>query len=1014
MIKYLARIANLARSSMLVAAVWSIALAGLTPDVEAKDLRSMEPVSEKSVAGAFETLVETAQAQMMKAPADAYAAALGAEELASAMPADRRTVARATAFWLKAEAALRSGKPEEGASAASAAAAIMETVEGEDALRANILLIHGRIASRLADVNLAVNSFFAAHALFVELEDKRKESITLQALGSIYNDAESYDKALEYYQRASDIYQGDDIVVLSINNNVGNILREIGDFAGARAGFEKAFTIAESMDSAVLMGRILTNRAELEVEAENLEAATFYANVARQHLSVEGGAPWLRFVSGVDADVAYRQGDMERAQLAIEQAFAGMDVNTSSMSFENMHATAADIYTSLGDWETAYLHQSNFKRLSDEAKSVAASSNLALLGARFQFAEQQLNIERLRNDQLENESALIDARQRHQIQKMVIAAGGVVVLFAFLMAVGILSHNRRIAKMNKDLATNVERLGEEIERRELVEADLIKAKERAEDADRMKSNFLATMSHELRTPMNGILGFTDVLLAGELSKEQREQIEIIDQSAGALLTLINDILDLSQLEAGKFKLRSAMFNLRVVAEHAVKLLRAKAQEKNLNLIVHVDPTLPTYVHGDEDRIRQILINLIGNAVKFTERGGVSVRVQPSSDTGEIEFVVEDSGIGIAEEKVQLLFQRFSQVDEGATRQYQGSGLGLAICKELVTAMDGEIGCTSEPGEGSTFRFSIPLSERQGDAVPLRPQNVTFVNEPRVVLVDDEAIQRRAVSAMLQSLGAQAITFDSKAAAFDGMRTLAERGEVVAALLVNGTSTEFTADEIIRGAERNQLIAKGRAAVFAGMTSSDGAEGVLTIDQPVTITALERALTSIFKADESSNDTMDEQSSSAPRNNVISLATAKSDKPVLIVDDVFANRKLLECLLQKIGVKTVCASNGLEAVELADVQEFGAILMDVYMPVLGGTDATTRIRHADGPNKNTPIFALTAGISEQETKAVETAGMDGLLTKPVQVELLHSTVLKALEGERATRATQSSTSMADSQ
>ncbi|MEM7740358.1 MAG: ATP-binding protein [Pseudomonadota bacterium] len=1012
MIIHLARTARLGLSSTFVAAIALIALVGTPSGVEAKDLRSMEPVSEKSVEGAFDTLVETARAQMMKAPADAYAAALGAEELANAMPAERRTVARATALWLKAESALRSGKPEEGAGAASAAAAIMETVEGEDALRADVLLINGRIASRLADVKLAVNSFFAAHALFVDIGDARKESITLQALGSIYNDAESYSKALEYYQRASDIYQGDDIVVLSINNNVGNILRETGDFAGARAGFEKAFTIAEAMQSPVLMGRILTNRAELEVEAQNLDAATFYANVARQHLSIGDGAPWLRFVSGVDADVAYQQGDLDRAQRAIEQGFAGMDLSTTSMSFEHMHATAADIYSSLKDWETAYRHQSSFKRLSDEAKSVAASSNLALLGARFQFAEQQLNIERLRNEQLESDRALIDARQRDQLQKMVIAAGGVVVLFAFLIAVGVLSHNRRMAKMNTDLATHVERLGEEIERRELVEADLIEAKERAEDADRMKSNFLATMSHELRTPMNGILGFTDVLLAGELTKEQREQIEIIDQSAGALLTLINDILDLSQLEAGKFKLRSAMFNLRVVAEHAVKLLRAKAQEKNLNLIVHIDPVLPTHVHGDEDRIRQILINLIGNAVKFTESGGVAVRVQPSEETGEIEFVVEDSGIGIAEEKVQLLFQRFSQVDEGATRQYQGSGLGLAICKELVTAMEGEIGCQSELGEGSTFRFSIPLSERQGAAVPLNPQSVTYVNKPRVVLVDDEAIQRRAVADMIESLGAQAISFDSKAAAFDGMKLLAERGDVVAALLVNGTSTEINANEFVRGLERNQLIAKGRTAIFAGMASSDHADGILTIDQPLTLTSFERTLTNIFKADVASLDAKNQTITPAKRNNVISIASAKSDKPVLIVDDVLANRKLLECLLQKIGVKTVSAANGLEAVELASVQEFGAILMDVYMPVLGGTDATSRIRNADGPNTMTPIFALTAGISEEETKAVEVAGMDGLLTKPVQVELLHATVLKAIDGERKTTSVQDQASLVE--
>ncbi|MEO1656984.1 MAG: ATP-binding protein [Pseudomonadota bacterium] len=983
-------------SSMLFAAVSSVALLGFAPSTDAKDLRATDPVTENSVASAFEQLIATSQAQMMKAPADAYAAALSAEELASAMPADLRTVAQAKALWLKAEAALRSGKPEEGASAASAATAIMDTVEGEDTLRANILLIRGRIASRLADVELAVNSFYAAHALFVEVGNTRKESITLQALGSIYRDAESFDKALDYYQRAADIYQGDDIVVLSINNNVGNILRETGDYPGGRERFNEALDIAQSMGSATLQGRILTNRAELEVEAGDLSAATLFANAARDQLSDDGAASWLRLVSGVDASVALRKDDLDGAKDAIEQAFDGLNIDETSMSYEDLHATAADVYNALGDWEKAYQHKRNHKRLSDEAKSVAASSNLALLGARFQYAEQQLNIERLRNERLESERALMEAERRDQVQKMVIAAGGVVVLFAFLAAFGILGHNRRVAKINKDLASNVKRLGEEIERRELVEADLIKAKEQAEDADRMKSNFLATMSHELRTPMNGILGFTDVLLAGDLSQEQREQIEIIDQSAGALLTLINDILDLSQLEAGKFKLRNSMFNLRVTAEHAVKLLRAKAQEKSLNLMVHVDPSLPTHVHGDEDRVRQILINLIGNAVKFTERGGVAVRVQPSATTGEIEFSVEDSGIGIAEEKTQLLFERFSQVDEGATRQYQGSGLGLAICKELVTAMDGEIGCTSELGTGSTFRFSIPLPE--GDAVAITPKSAVLTNSPRVVLVDDEAIQRRVVADMLESIGAQAIAFNSKAAAFDGLKLMAERGELIDAMVVNGTSAEIDAPDFIRALERNNLLDEGKSAIFGGASSADQSGVVLTIDQPMTITSLEKALTSIITDPRAAGQSGDAPAAQEAGSNVVSLAATKSDKPVLIVDDVLANRKLLECVLEKIGIKTVSANNGLEAVEFASVQEFGAILMDVYMPVLGGIDATSRIRSTEGPNRETPIFALTAGISEEETKAVKTAAMDGLLTKPVNVKLLRSTVLKALDGQ----------------
>jgi signal transduction histidine kinase/CheY-like chemotaxis protein/tetratricopeptide (TPR) repeat protein len=928
----------------------------------------------------YEALIAKAKAVMMTAPAEAFAAAEKSYALAAEGLAEDPAEAMATALWLKAEAALRSGRAEEGDEAAKLGLSLIADRPNLGMLVADLTLARGRLAGLAGNIDLAVRSYYEAHDFYVELGDARKESLTLQSLGSVHRDAKSFDKALEFFERAAAVYDGDEIVRLSITNNVGNILRDTGRYDEAVARFEEAVGIAEEMGSDILVARVLTNLAQLELRRGSFERMETVLKRAYSLLEGEEGAHWRRFVHGAEAELALAKGDQARALSALKVGFEGIEPSSTNMAFREMHETAAKAYDRAGLHRLAFQHLTQFKRLSDEATSLAASANLALLGAEFQFAEQELDIARLENQSQLAMAELSAAQANQRSLRAIIASGGLFLLAAGVMGAAIFRNQRKIARINGDLSETVSRLSEEIDAREQVENDLIVARDKAEDADRMKSVFLATMSHELRTPMNGILGFTEVLLSGDLTEEQREQIEIIDQSSGSLLTLINDILDISQLEAGKFKLRQSTFDLRVTAFNAVKLLRAKALEKHLSLIVDVEEDIPAEVYGDEDRLRQIILNLVGNAVKFTEQGCVVLRVMLGEAEGEIRFEVHDSGIGIRRDKLASLFDRFSQVDGSHTRKHAGSGLGLAISKELTQAMGGGIGCVSEPGLGSTFFFTARLIAEGAPAS--QPITQRYAGR-RVALLDPLDLRRDAVARIAARSGAEVLT-----------RPKTSDLEQADLILIGGDGTSCSAKDaslVIRsGAESRRVLGYGvqhrEAAACIG--------GVL--DPLITNPVLGKAMNAVLLGEEES--TKERKTVSAMRSG--SAAAKREDltgRKVLIVDDVAANRKLVECILQQFGVTCVLAENGQAAVEAAQHEGFGIILMDVFMPVMGGLEAARAIKSSRGLNASTPIFALTASPSASERQEALAAGMTGVLTKPINIAKLRQVVADTLTG-----------------
>jgi len=644
-------------------------------------------LSTAQVGTRFDAAIADAKAVMMLDPVSAIARARDAERVARGLEGRPRMIGIATAQWLQGEAYLRINDAAHAAPLIERAIRIVAKAGPPTKLNGDLLLSRGGLHTATANVASALDDYQQAHNIFRDIGETRSRALALLSIALLYQEAEDYQNALKYYDQALDIYRGDPQVLYTIYNNRANALKELGRLGPAETQFRKALELARELKSPAMEARVLSNIARGQLLAGQLAAAD--RTISQGFAVANGpGAEVARDQFWVlAANLAFRKNDLNEAVKLITRSFSKVDPNNTTLELREGHKIAYEIFRKAGDDAQALVHLEALKRLDDQTSRLASSANTSLVAARFDFANQKTRIAQLKATELQRNIDFERAQARTR-QSIALGLSGIVVVIVGMLAFGIVTLRRsrnQVRAANIDLAATNDALGKALA---------------------AKTEFLATTSHEIRTPLNGILGMTQVMLAdATLTERLRDRIGVVHGAGITMRALVDDILDVAKMETGNMTIEQIPLDLKATLGDVARLWQEQAKIKGIGFVLDLEQS-PAWIEGDAARLRQIVFNLLSNALKFTERGTVALRATAVGD--RLAITVSDSGIGIPEEKYDLIFESFRQVDAGTTRKFGGTGLGLAICRNLAQAMGGDVRVASEIGVGSSFIIDLPL------------------------------------------------------------------------------------------------------------------------------------------------------------------------------------------------------------------------------------------------------------------------------------------------------------------